>query len=106
MPIKLLITYDVKSGREEEYYRFMMGEFLPAVQGVGLHMVEAWRTVWGDYPQRLIEMVADSQQSLNEILDDERWREMETKLKQYVNDYQHMAVSFRSGFQFFKPPEA
>jgi hypothetical protein len=106
MPIKLLITYDVKSGREEEYYRFIMGEFLPAAQSVGLHMVEAWRTAWGDYPERLIEMVADNQQSLNEILDDERWREMETKLKQYVDNYQHMAVSLRSGFQFFIPPEA
>lgn len=105
MPIKLLITYDVKSGREEEYYRFIMGEFLPTAQSVGLHMVEAWRTAWGDYPQRLIEMVADSQQSLNEILDDERWREMETTLKQYVDGYQHRAVSFRSGFQFFKSSE-
>jgi len=105
MPIKLLITYDIDAGREEEYYRFIMGEFLPAAQSIGLHMVEAWRTAWGDYPQRLIELVADSQQSLNEILDSERWREMETKLEQYVDNYQRLAVPFRGGFQFFKPPK-
>jgi len=105
MPIKLLITYDVNAGREEEYYRFIMGEFLPAAQSIGLHMVEAWRTAWGDYPQRLIELVADSQQSLNDILDGERWREMEIKLEQYVDNYQRLAVPFRSGFQFFKPPK-
>ncbi len=105
MPIKLLITYDVKSGREEAYYRFIMGEFLPTAQSIGLHMVEAWRTAWGEYPQQLIEMAADNQKNLNEILDSERWREMETKLKQYVDDYQRLAVPFRSGFQFFKPRE-
>jgi len=105
MPIKLLITYDVDAGREEEYYRFIMGEFLPGAQSIGLHIIEAWRTAWGDYPQRLIELVADSQQSLNEILDSERWREMETKLEQHVDNYQRLAVPFRSGFQFFKPPK-
>lgn len=105
MPIKLLIAYNLKSGREEEYYRFMMGEFLPTAQSIGLHMVEAWRTLWGDYPQRLIELVADSQKALNETLDSGRWREMETKLEHYVDDYQRLTVPYRSGFQFFKPPE-
>jgi hypothetical protein len=105
MPVKLLIAYDVKSGREEEYYRFVIGEFLPTAQSIGLQTIEAWRTVWGDYPQRLLEMVADNQTELNEILNDERWREMETKLESYVNDYQRLAVPYRSGFQFFKPAE-
>jgi hypothetical protein len=48
-------------------------------------------------------MAADNRENLNEILDSERWQEMETKLKQYVDDYQRLAVPFRSGFQFFKP---
>jgi hypothetical protein len=105
MPIKLLIAYNVKLGREEEYYRFVMGEFLPTAQSIGLEIFEAWHTVWGDYPERLIAMAADSQTELNEILNSERWREMETKLGTYVNDYQRLAVPFQSGFQFFKPRE-
>jgi hypothetical protein len=105
MPVKLLIAYNVKTGREEEYYRFVMGEFLPTAQSIGLEIVEAWRTVWGDYPERLIAMAADSQAELNEILDGERWQEMETKLGSYVSDYQRRAVPFRSGFQFFKTQE-
>jgi hypothetical protein len=105
MPVKLLISYDVKSGREEEYYRFIMGEFLPTAQSIGLKLVEAWHTIWGDYPQRLIEMAVDGQRELKEILASERWREIETKLKNYVNDYQRVAVADRSGFQLFKPPE-
>ena len=105
MSVKLLISYNVKSGREEEYYRFIMGEFLPTAQSIGLKLVEAWQTIWGDYPQRLIEMAVDSQKELKEILASERWREIETKLEDHVSDYQRVAVADRSGFQLFKPPE-
>ncbi|GAB4526881.1 MAG: hypothetical protein Kow0063_01570 [Anaerolineae bacterium] len=103
MPVKLLITYNIKPTREEAYYRFMTGEFLPAAQSIGLQTIEAWRTVWGDYPQRLIEMVAESPQVLQEILDSERWRDMETRLERYVDDYQRRMVPYRNGFQFLKP---
>jgi hypothetical protein len=103
MPVKLLIAYNIKPAQEEIYYRFMMGEFLPAVQGMGLVMVEGWRTAWGNYPQRLIGLVAESYSVLEQILDREQWREMELKLGQYVTDYQRHVVPYRSGFQFLRP---
>lgn len=103
MLVKLLIAYNVKPAREEEYLRFMMGEFLPAAQNMGLIMVDGWRTAWGDYPERLIGLVAESHKSLQEILSSERWREIEAELAQYVTDYQRQAVPHRSGFQFLKP---
>lgn len=103
MPVKLLIVYNIKPNSEEAYYRFIMGEFLPTAQSIGLQLVEAWRTVWGDYPQRLIELVAESPRTLQEILDSERWRDVETKLERYVDDYQRSMVPYRNGFQFLKP---
>lgn len=103
MPVKLLIAYNVKPTQEEVYYRFMMGEFLPKAQSMGLVMVEGWHTAWGNYPQRLIGLVAESQTALQQILDGEQWREIEAKLKQHVTDYQRQAVRYRSGFQFLKP---
>jgi len=103
MPAKLLIAFNVKPEKEEEYLHFMMGEFLPAVQQAGLVMVEGWRTVWGDYPQRLIGLVTEDQETLDRILASSHWREMETKLSQYVTDYQRQSVPYRNGFQFLKP---
>jgi hypothetical protein len=102
MPVKLLIAYNIKPAQEEIYYRFMMGEFLPAAQGMGLVMVEGWHTAWGNYPQRLIGLVAESYSVLEQILDQEQWREMELKLGQYVTDYQRHVVPYRSGFQFLR----
>lgn len=103
MPVKLLITYNVKPAYEETYYRFMMGEFLPAAQSLGLEMVEGWHTAWGDYPQRLIGLAAEDQKTIEEALASERWQEVETELARYVTDYQRRAVPYRNGFQFLKP---
>ena len=101
-PVKLLITYSVRPAREEAYYRFMSGEFLPGAQSIGLVMVEAWRTAWGDYPDRLMGMVADNPEMLEQILNSQHWREMKHKLAEYVKDYQEQVVPYRNGFQFLK----
>jgi hypothetical protein len=103
MPVKLLIAYSLKPGREETYYRFMMAEFLPALQDMGLTMAEAWQTAWGSYPQRLIGLLAEEQTTVEETLASQRWREIEDKLLRYVTGYQRKLVPARSGFQFFEP---
>ncbi len=103
MPAKLLIAYNVKPSHEEAYYRFMMGEFLPTAQSMGLEMIEGWHTAWGDYPQRLIGLVAEDEETIEEILASERWREIEDGLTRYVTDYHRQVVPYRNGFQFIKP---
>ena len=101
--VKLLIAYNVKSAGEEAYYRFMAGEFLPTVQSIGLIMVEAWRTAWGDYPERLIALVVEDDGTWQEILDGKEWRKIEAELGRYVDNYQRSLVPYRSVFQFLKP---
>ena len=54
MSLKLLLSYNIKPNREAEYYRFVLGEFLPELQSVGLLMDEGWHTAYGDYPIRLL----------------------------------------------------
>ncbi len=103
MPVKLLIAYSLKPGREETYYRFMMAEFVPAMQDRGLTMAEVWQTAWGNYPQRLIGLLAEDRATIEGVLAGQRWREIEDKLVRYVTDYQRQLVPARSGFQFFQP---
>ncbi len=103
MSVKLLIAYSLKPGREEIYYRFMMAEFLPSLQDMKFTMAEAWQTAWGNYPQRLIGLLAEDRAAVEETLASPRWREIEDKLIHYVTDYQRRLVPARSGFQFFEP---
>ncbi len=103
MAVKLLITYNLKPGREEIYYRFLLNEFLPAAQSMGLTVAEGWHTAWGNYPQRLLGLLAEDRPTIEDILASERWREIEDKLARYVTDYRRQVVPYRAGFQFLKP---
>ncbi len=98
--VKLLIAYDVLPGVQEEYYQFIVNELVPVAQSMGLYMREAWHTVYGDYPARLAEFVAEDMATLQGILDSEVWERLETKLRSFTTSYSVKVVRFKRGFQF------
>src|SRR3972149_3668319 len=51
-PVKLLLSYDPLPERGEEYFRYVLGEFVPALEHLGLTMSEAWHTAYGSRPPR------------------------------------------------------
>lgn len=103
MEQKLLLVYDIKPNREAEYYRYVLGEFLPTLQNIGLMMVEGWHTAYGDYPMRLLVFRADSDTSIRQLLKDERWVKSKKNLLKLIRDYEERVVPARNSFQFFLP---
>ena len=99
---KLLLAYDIDASSDlDSYYQFVSGEFLPAVQQMGLYMLEAWHTAYGAHPIRLTGFVAEDMETISDALDSEVWRRMEDKLLRFVSNYTRRVVRFREGFQFF-----
>ncbi len=103
MALKLLLAYDVKSHRAEDYYNFVMAEFLPRAQALGLVMTEGWQTAYGNYPSRLIVFAAQSDELLATILGSDEWDSIETKLGEFIINYEKRVVPARPNFQFFIP---
>jgi hypothetical protein len=103
MDTKLLLAYNIKPNREAEYYRFVLGEFLPSLQDLGLMMVEGWHTAYGDYPIRLIAFRAQDDAEIRDILNSTEWKEGKEKLLKMVHDYEERLVPARNIFQFFIP---
>jgi hypothetical protein len=100
---KLLVTYNIRPNREAEYYRYVLGEFLPELQRVGLIMDEGWHTAYGDYPIRLIAFRAQDGVDIKEVLNSSVWREGRDQLLKLVRDYEERLVPDRNVFQFFIP---
>jgi hypothetical protein len=98
--VKMLMTYDVVPELQQAYYEFVLGEMIPTAQSMGLVLSEAWHTAYGDYPIRLNGFVARSRQELDRILASADWRQLEDKLRRFVNGYQRKIVPYREGFQF------
>jgi len=99
-PVKLLITYDPDPGQQEDYFQYVLGEFVPSMQRLGLPMSEVWHTAYGDYPLRLAAFVAPDWTAMQEILDTATFQDLERRLQQYVSNYERRVVLLKNRFQF------
>ena len=106
MDLKLLVSYNIKSNREAEYYRFVLGEFLPTLQNLGLLMTDGWHTAYGEYPIRLLVFKTQDDTDIQKILDSSEWQEGKKTLLKMVQDYEERLVPARRTFQFFIPSNA
>jgi hypothetical protein len=97
---KLLVVYDVRPEVYAVYQRYVLNEFIPAMQEMGLYMLGAWHTAYGRYPARQIEFVMETLDTMRAALQNERWLTLEEQLKSYTDHYERKLVRFRDGFQF------
>jgi len=56
--VKLLMTWDILPGQAQEYFEFIVREFLPGMQKLGVEPTDAWYTAYGDSPQIMVGGVA------------------------------------------------
>jgi hypothetical protein len=98
--VKLLLSYDIKGGRENAYRRFVVEEFLPKAQELGLVPTDAWHTAYGKYPTRLLGFVADDLATARTAMASDDWKAIIQRLQGYTINLSHRLVRFRGGFQW------
>jgi len=96
---KLLLSWDILPGREQEYFEFVVREFIPGIQALGLEPSDAWLTIYGDQPQILTGVKVENLNSLNEVLASQAWDQMIKKLLDYVDNLEIKTVKIKPGFQ-------
>jgi len=100
MPVKVLMTWDIASERDQEYFEFIIGEFIPGVQRLGLQPAEAWATVYGSYPQIQVGLLASDAMQARQILGSSEWDLLHDRLSNYVKNFSYKVIPARTGFQF------
>jgi len=100
MAAKLILTWDIKPDSEQEYFEFVVREFLPEVQKIGFNLSDAWVTVYGDQPQILVGATLPSVESIKTIINSKPWGLLVEKLLHYVSDYREKIVLANGSFQF------
>lgn len=99
MQVKLLLSWDILPGREQEYFEFVVREFIPGIQALGLEPSDAWLTTYGEQPQILTGVQVSSLNSLNTVLSSQEWDSMISKLLDYVDNLEIKTVKAKPGFQ-------
>lgn len=90
--VRLLMQWDIRAGREQDFSEFVVREFAPRLMQLGIEPSEVLYTMYGDGPQMLTLGAAESQEKLAEILSSSGWRKLHEKLMTYVSNYSQKVV--------------
>ena len=99
MEVKVLMTWNIQIDKDREYFEFLVKQFLPGMQRLGLRPTDAWFTAYGEGPQVLAAALVPSYEAARRIMASEVWKHLESKLLDYVTDYHYKIIPAREGFQ-------
>jgi hypothetical protein len=97
--VKLMMTWDILPGREEEYFEFHIRQFVPTLEKLGLALNEAWLTVYGDSPRLMAEAVISNTKKANQVLHSEQWDNLGNQLQDFVENFNYKLVPARTRWQ-------
>jgi hypothetical protein len=98
--VKLIMSWDIAPEHEEEYFEFVVRDFIPGMQRLGFELSDAWATVFGTQPQILVGAVLPSESRVRELLRSPDWNSLNNRLQDYVKNFSYKVVKARGGFQF------
>ena len=99
MTVKLLMTWDILPDREQEYFEFVISDFLPEIKQLGIRPVDAWYTMYGDQPQIMVSAKTQSQAALNVTMASKEWQRLHNNLLKFVENFSFKVISAKTGFQ-------
>jgi hypothetical protein len=99
MTVKLLMTWDILPNREQEYFEFVISDFIPEIKQLGIRPVDAWYTMYGEQPQIMVSAKTQSQAALNVAMASKEWHLLLDKLMQFVENFSYKIIPAKTGFQ-------
>ncbi len=99
MSAKILMRWDIRQEKESEYFEFLVHEFIPALNKLGIADILVWYTAYGDCEQKLAEGTTESVEEMKSILKSEEWVILIDKLENHVVDFDLKVIAATHGFQ-------
>lgn len=97
---RLLLSYNIIPQVQQEYMNYVINEFIPALENIGLKNAGVWHTAYGNYPIRLLVFLSDDPAAMKRALASPKWEEAESRLKTFVTDYSRRVVPADTRFRF------
>ncbi len=100
MQHKLIMTWDIAAGKEQEYFDFLIHTFVPRMNQLGFELTDAWATIYGDCPQILVTALLPDELEAERRMAQNDWHVLIDQLEGYVTDLEMKLVPAANGFQF------
>lgn len=99
MPTKLLMRWDILPEKESEYFEFLVHEFIPGLNKLGILEIQVWYTQFGDCEKKLASGIAPSMDKMKAALNSDEFERLLHKLQQYVENFGQKVIAATGGFQ-------
>ncbi|MCA9920131.1 MAG: hypothetical protein KC445_19370 [Anaerolineales bacterium] len=99
MAAKLLMRWDVRPETESEYFEFLVHEFIPGLNKLGIDDIQVWYTQYGECEQKLASGIANTTEKMQAALDSPNWGQLNDKLQSYVENFSQKVIPATGGFQ-------
>ena len=84
--VKVIMTWDIQDGKEQEYIEFAVGELGPTLSALGLQINEVWYTVVGNGPEMVVSGLMKNRAEAQGLYASRDWSQIEKRLLTYVEN--------------------
>jgi len=97
---QMILTWDIRPGREQEYSEFINNRFAPSLVELGLPPSDVFYTAYGKAPQIMVILEVPDQKTLKKATNSKQWAEMKKKLLELIDNYSERVIKAGMGSYF------
>jgi len=87
MPVKFNQYYTIISDKRKEYGKYMLKEFIPGMNSLGVHVVAGWVVLVGAYSEIFVEGMANDLELIEKALRNPKFDKLKDGLLNFVKSY-------------------
>ena len=87
MPVKFNQYWTIISEKREPYGKYIVKEFIPGMNSLGIHVVAGWVVLVGAYSEIFVEGMSNDLDIIEQALRNPKFTKLKDGLLQYVKDY-------------------
>lgn len=97
----IILTYDIKPGVYERYFRWVSNDLFPIMQERKIYIQHLWHVIGGTetLPERQIEFITEDLDTIQHLVDSTEWSDMEQRLQDFVDNYSFRVVKYKGSFK-------
>lgn len=96
---KITLSYNLVPDQQKAHYQFFLNEFVPGLQEFELYLTEVYQVLWGNYPSRQAEFVAESLDIVRTALASDKFQALEQQFLQHTATYKRRVILYKASFQ-------
>ncbi len=97
--VRVIMTWDIQDGKEQEYIEFAVGELGPTLGALGMQISDVWYTVVGSGPEMVVLGQMRNRADAKALFASRDWSQLEKRLLSYVENIKVKLAQPKGPFQ-------